>query len=68
MQEFSQQMSAAIGSVGLETDDPLVFRAKVGPNRPAVIEVATGKHLSYRELDELVSRCAGFLAKMFPDG
>jgi fatty-acyl-CoA synthase len=65
MQEFSQQMLA---TAGLETDDPLVFRAKVGPNRPAVIEVATGKYLSYGELDELVSRCAGFLAKAFPDG
>ena len=68
MQQVSQHIGEAIGAVGLETDDPLVFRAKVSPNRPAVIEVATGRHLSYGELNELASRCAGWLAKVLPGG
>lgn len=68
MQEVPQRVQAEIGPVGLETDDPLVFRAKIAPDHQALIEAATGRELSYGELDELVSRCAGFLAKAFPDG
>ena len=66
MQQVSQHIGEAIGAVGLETDDPLVFRAKVSPNRPAVIEMATGLCLSYGELNQLVSRCVGLLAKALP--
>lgn len=68
MQQLSRHMSEAAGSVGLETDDPLVFRAKISPNRPAVIEASTGKHLSYGELNDLVSRCAGLFAKLVAAG
>lgn len=67
MQEVSQHIRETIGAVGLETDDPLVFRAKFSPNRPAVIEVATGRHLNYGELNEQISRCVGLYAKALGD-
>ncbi|TPP04624.1 AMP-binding protein [Rhizobium glycinendophyticum] len=52
-------------SVGLETDDPLIYRAKTGPDRPAVFEVASGETCSYGELNLLVGRIAAFLISKF---
>ena len=56
-------MSARSGSqaVGLETDDPLIYRAKTGPDRPAVFEVASGESRSYGELNRAVGSIAAFL-------
>lgn len=51
------------GAVGLETDDPLIYRAKVGPDRSAVFEVATGQSLTYAELDDHVARIATALTQ-----
>jgi fatty-acyl-CoA synthase len=48
-------------SVGMESEDPVRFRAKVGPNRPAVLEVKTGQSLTYSELDTMVGRVASLL-------
>ncbi|CAH0342878.1 AMP-binding protein [Rhizobium sp. CECT 9324] len=56
------------GAVGIETDDPLIYRAKIGPNRSAVFEVATGQSLTYAELDDHVARIATVLAHEIASG
>ncbi|MDR3476154.1 MAG: AMP-binding protein [Devosia sp.] len=47
---------------GLLSADPVGYRAATQPQRLACIELTSGRRLSYRELDEQVSRCAGWLA------
>ena len=46
---------------GLISADPVGYRATTQPNRLAAIELATGRKLTYAELDALVGRCAGLL-------
>ena len=46
---------------GLVKDDPILYRARVAPDRPALFEIATGRQLTYAALDARVARCAGFL-------
>ncbi|MCO6177093.1 AMP-binding protein [Ciceribacter sp. RN22] len=41
--------------------DPVGYRALVGPARPAVYEVETGRSLTYAELDDLIARIAAVL-------
>ena len=55
-------------SVGLETDDPLIYRAQTGPDRPAVFEVASGESYSYGELHLFVGRIAAFLISELGNG
>lgn len=52
-------------AVGLETDDPLIYRAKTGPNRAAVFEVASGRSYSYGELNDIVGRLAALMASEY---
>jgi fatty-acyl-CoA synthase len=49
--------------VGTESEDPIRFRAKVGPGRAAVLDVRTGQSLTYSELDVLIGRVANLLAE-----
>ncbi|RKE79183.1 AMP-binding protein [Rhizobium sp. AG855] len=67
MQHALLSTSQGSGAVGLETDDPLIYRAKTGPNRPAVFEVASGRSYSYGELNLVVGRIAAFLAARAED-
>ncbi|MDH4414760.1 MAG: AMP-binding protein [Rhizobium sp.] len=46
------------GAVGLETDDPVIYRALVTPDRQAVYEVTTGRTETYATLDDAVARAA----------
>lgn len=56
-----QEEAAMSAGIGLETDDPLRYRAKTGPKRSAVVELATGKSLTYEELDQVTGRIGGWL-------
>lgn len=49
---------------GLVKDDPILYRARVAPDRPALFEIATGRELTYAELDTRIARCAGFLKEL----
>lgn len=49
---------------GLVQDDPILYRARVAPDRQALFEIATGRQLTYAELDRRIARCAGFLSVM----
>ncbi|CAN7485944.1 AMP-binding protein [Pararhizobium sp. LjRoot235] len=49
---------------GLVKDDPILYRARVGPDRPALYEIATGRQLTYAGLDARIARCAGFLTEV----
>lgn len=53
---------AISAAVGIETDDPLIYRARVTPDRPAIVEISTGNELSYGSLDLRVARMAGHVA------
>ena len=64
MQPETQSAAAVTGSVGLETDDPLIHRALVSPDRPAAYEVATGRSETYQSLDDAVARAAGLLVQI----
>jgi fatty-acyl-CoA synthase len=68
MQQLSLSPAARAQSVGLETDDPLIYRAQTGPDRPAVYEVASGESYTYGELHLIVSRIAAFLLSEFGNG
>lgn len=57
---FSGVVSSA--DCGLVTDDPVLYRARVAPDRRALFEIATGRQLTYAELDLRIARCAGFLS------
>ena len=59
---FSGMVSSA--DCGLVTDDPILYRVRVAPDRPALFEIATGRQLSYAELDARIARCAGLLNDM----
>ena len=50
---------------GLVQDDPILYRARVAPDRPALFEIATGRQLTYAGLDARIARCAGFLTGVF---
>jgi fatty-acyl-CoA synthase len=50
---------------GLVQDDPILYRARVAPDRPALFEIATGRQLTYAGLDARIARCAGFLTELF---
>ncbi len=47
--------------IGMESEDPVRFRAKMGPDRPAVLDVKTGQSFTYRAFDALVGRIASLL-------
>jgi fatty-acyl-CoA synthase len=47
-------------------DDPLATALAGTPDKVAVIELATGQRLTYRQLDALVARTAGWLADRLP--
>jgi fatty-acyl-CoA synthase len=47
--------------IGMESEDPVRFRAKMGPNRPAILEIKTGQSLTYAEFDNLIGRVASLL-------
>ena len=53
----------ALAGVGLMTADPVGYRARVTPEKTAIIEIATGRRLSYAELDRHLERCAGWLSR-----
>jgi len=46
---------------GLVQEDPILYRARVAPDRPALFEIATGRQLTYAGLDARIACCAGFL-------
>ncbi|MCE6077640.1 AMP-binding protein [Agrobacterium vitis] len=46
---------------GMVAEDPVRFRANSGPDRPAVMELATGQSLTFSEFDTLIGRCAAAL-------
>jgi fatty-acyl-CoA synthase len=52
------------GAVGLETDDPVIYRALVVPERQAVYEVVTGRSETYASLNAAVGRAAHRLREM----
>ncbi|MDC9837126.1 AMP-binding protein [Rhizobium binxianense] len=56
---FSGVVSSA--DCGLVTDDPILYRARVAPDRQALFEIATGRQLTYAELDARIARCTGLL-------
>lgn len=47
--------------IGIESEDPVRFRATMGPNRPAVLDIKTGQALTYGEFDALIGRIASVL-------
>lgn len=47
--------------IGMESEDPVRFRATMGPNRPAVLDIKTGQALTYAEFDGLIGRIATLL-------
>ena len=47
--------------------DPVAYQAKVRPKKAAVHELATGRVLTYRELDDRVARAASWLAAELGD-
>ncbi|MBB6219681.1 AMP-binding protein [Rhizobium leguminosarum] len=47
---------------GLVTDDPILYRARVAGDGQALFEIATGRQLTYAELDLRIARCAGLLS------
>lgn len=51
-------------AVGLETDDPLIYRATVSPERQAAFEVTTGRSETYASLDDAVGRGAALIAEL----
>ncbi|RYC23139.1 AMP-binding protein [Ciceribacter ferrooxidans] len=55
----------ALAGVSMDTafalGDPVGYRALVGPGRPAVYEVETGRDLTYGELDDMVARIAAVI-------
>ncbi|MGB8292499.1 MAG: feruloyl-CoA synthetase, partial [Rhizobium ruizarguesonis] len=53
---------ASSADCGLVTDDPILYRARVAPDRPALFEIATDRQLSYAELDARIACCAGLLS------
>ncbi|MBB4234461.1 AMP-binding protein [Rhizobium esperanzae] len=53
---------ASQADCGLVTDDPILYRARVAGDRQALFEIATGRQLTYAELDARIARCAGFLS------
>ncbi|RUM23336.1 feruloyl-CoA synthetase [Rhizobium vallis] len=59
---FSGRSSSA--DCGLVANDPILYRAHVAPDRQALFEIATGRQLSYAELDMRIARCGGFLKDM----
>ncbi|EJZ18968.1 AMP-binding protein, partial [Rhizobium sp. Pop5] len=59
---FSGMSSSA--DCGLVADDPVLYRARVAPDRQALFEIATRRQLTYAELDTRIARCAGFLNDM----
>ncbi|MBB3660588.1 fatty-acyl-CoA synthase [Rhizobium sp. BK650] len=66
---FSGRFSSV--DCGLVAEDPILYRARVAPDRQAVFEIATGRQLSYAELNMRVARCGGFLKSMLgtrPEG
>ncbi|NNU37804.1 AMP-binding protein [Rhizobium sophorae] len=52
---------ASSADCGLMKDDPILYRAGVAPDRRALFEIATGRQLTYAELDARIARCTGFL-------
>ena len=60
MAPFFSGMASPV-DCGLVKDDPILYRARVAPDRPALFEIATGRQLTYAALDARVARCAGFL-------
>lgn len=58
------KIEADMKAVGLETNDPLIYRAKVSPHREAVFEVATGRSETYATMDDAVARAAVLLARV----
>ncbi|WP_245297354.1 AMP-binding protein [Rhizobium oryziradicis] len=63
MNSIAARLRGVGTSVGMESEDPVRFRAKVGPKRPAILEIKTGQSLNYCELDLLVGRVASMLAE-----
>lgn len=63
MQPKSWSAFAETTSVGLQTDDPLIYRAGVTPDRQAAYEVSTGRSETYGSLDDAVGRAAGAIAQ-----
>ncbi|RFB88552.1 feruloyl-CoA synthetase [Rhizobium leguminosarum bv. trifolii] len=59
---------ATSADCGLVTDDPILYRARVAPDRQALFEIATGRQLTYAELDARIARCAGLLSAMLGVG
>lgn len=59
---------------GMVAEDPVRYRAKTSPERPAVLETATDTALTYGEFDHLIGRCAAALLDLLaqqdeaPDG
>lgn len=51
-------------AVGLETDDPVIYRAMATPQRQAVYEVATGRSATYAALNGAVGRAAKRLGEI----
>lgn len=63
MQPDSRSAVVEMESVGLQTDDPLIYRALVTPDRQAAYEVSTGRSETYGSLDDAVARAAGLIAR-----
>ncbi|CCM78066.1 AMP-binding protein [Rhizobium mesoamericanum] len=59
---FSRMASSA--DCGLVTDDPILYRARVAPDRQALFEIASGRQLTYKELNARIARCTGLLGDM----
>jgi fatty-acyl-CoA synthase len=46
--------------------DSIAFHGRFSADRTACVELRTGRHLSFAELDERVAKCAGFLSHALP--
>ncbi|WP_028747143.1 AMP-binding protein [Rhizobium mesoamericanum] len=55
---------ASSADCGLVTDDPILYRARVAPDRLALFEIASGRQLTYKELNARIARCTGLLGDM----
>jgi fatty-acyl-CoA synthase len=47
--------------------DAIAYHASLRPDKLACLEFKTGERLSYRELDRLIARCAGWLCGVLGD-
>src|SRR5262249_33356346 len=55
------------GDFALSAGDSIAFHARFSGERIALVELASGRRLTYAEFDNRIAKCAGFLASALGD-